>query len=231
MKKAPTGSRRNSLASIQVIFNRLFISHLTLSSRGRSGSGRHLPGSAARCAGRGTGYPVQLSRLTTSLTSGTLRPSFPWTITCSPWTSSRASPGKTFSNAGRQRPVQAEDDPFLRPQVADQGRRGVQRHDPPVVEDGHPVAQALGLFHEMGGQHDRLAPGAHVAHQVPDGVPGLGIEAGGQLVQEDQLRIGQECQGDEQALLLPAGQFREGRIAFLFQPNCASSSCQSAALG
>ncbi len=164
------------------------------------------------------GIPCRVSRLTTSLTSGTLRPFFPWTITRSPWTSSRTAPERAFSNAGRQSPVQAEDDPFLRPQAADQGCRGVQRHDPAVVEDGHPVAQALGLFHEMGGQQDRLALRAHVAHQVPDGVPGLRVETGGQLVQEDQLRVRQERQGDEQALLLPAGQFREGGVAFLLQP-------------
>jgi hypothetical protein len=36
-------------------------------------------------------------------------------------------------------------------------------------------------------------------------VAGLGIQAGGQLVEEDELRIGQEGEGDEKALFLPAG--------------------------
>src|SRR5512136_2197108 len=61
VKKTPTGSRRNSFASIQVIFNRLFISHLTLESHDRSASGRHPPGLAARSVGRGNGSPACLA--------------------------------------------------------------------------------------------------------------------------------------------------------------------------
>ena len=129
-----------------------------------------------------------------------------------------ARPGKGFFKRCGQSPVHTEDDAFLRAQVADQGCGRIQSHDAAMVEDGYPVTQTLGLFHEMRGQQNGLALRADVAHQVPDGVTGLRVEAGGQFVQEDQLRVRQERQGNEETLFLPAGEFGKEGVALLFQP-------------
>ena len=73
-----------------------------------------------------------------------------------------------------------------------------------MIEDGNSVAQLFSFFHEMGGQEHCFTLGAYITHQVPGGMTCLRVETGGQLIQEDQLRVWQQCQGDEQALLLPA---------------------------
>jgi hypothetical protein len=59
----------------------------------------------------------------------------------------------------------------------------------PLLDDSHPVAQPLGLLHQMSGHKDRLAAVADAAHQVPDCPPRLRVEPGGQLIQKYHLRI------------------------------------------
>ena len=50
----------------------------------------------------------------------------------------------------------------------------------------------------MGGQQDGLTPGAHFTYQVPDSMVGLRIKTRGQLIEKDQLRVGEQSQGDEE---------------------------------
>ena len=58
----------------------------------------------------------------------------------------------------------------------------------------------------MGGQQDRHAARAQLAHELP-GVPAGGrIEPGRRLVQVEQRRIADQAEGKVQAALLPAGQ-------------------------
>ena len=75
-----------------------------------------------------------------------------------------------------------------------------------MVDDGDPVAQGLGLLHVVGGHDHRLAALADVAYDVPHGQTRLRVECGGQLVEEEQLGVVDEGQGDEDALALPAGE-------------------------
>ena len=87
--------------------------------------------------------------------------------------------------------------------------------DAAVLDDGDAVAEALGFLHQVGGQEDGLAAVADAAHQVPDGAPRLRVEAGGELIEEDDFRIVDERERDEQALLLAAGKVHEPGIAFV----------------
>jgi len=48
---------------------------------------------------------------------------------------------------------------------------------PSVLDDRHPVAELLGFLHQVGGEKHGLAAPLDVAHQGPDRVPRLGIEA------------------------------------------------------
>src|SRR5215470_171205 len=102
-----------------------------------------------------------------------------------------------------------EPNPVLTPGAVHQPRRGVQRRDPPPFEDRDAVAQFLDLVHEVADQHDGDALRPHPADQVPGGVPRARVQPGGQLVQEHHLRVSDQGQRDEQALLLAAGELGE----------------------
>jgi len=75
-----------------------------------------------------------------------------------------------------------------------------------VVQDRQPVAQGLGLVHVVGGEDHRAPFALDPPHHVPQAAPGLGVQPGGGLVQEHQLRIVHQGQGQGQPLLLAAGQ-------------------------
>ena len=75
-----------------------------------------------------------------------------------------------------------------------------------VVDDADAVAQGLGLVHVVGGHEDRGAALADGADHVPHGQAGLGVERGGELVEEDELGPVDQGQGDEHALALAAGE-------------------------
>jgi hypothetical protein len=68
------------------------------------------------------------------------------------------------------------------------------------------VGETLGLVHVVRGEHDGDTGRAQLLDQLPGGVPGLRVQAGGRLVQEDQLRPPDEGGGQREALLLSAGQ-------------------------
>ena len=75
-------------------------------------------------------------------------------------------------------------------------------HDPAVLDDGHTVAQAFCLFHEVRGEKDSFAAFTNACDQAPDGAPRLRIESGGEFVEKDDLRIGNQGERHEQPLLL-----------------------------
>ena len=109
------------------------------------------------------------------------------------------------------------DGPLRAVPLDERGRR-VDVDDARAIQDGHAAAQALGLLHQVGGQDDRLAAFANVPHEVPDRPSGLRIQSRRQLVEEHDLRVVHECEGDEEALLLPAGERHEPRVALLVEP-------------
>jgi hypothetical protein len=48
-----------------------------------------------------------------------------------------------------------------------------------VIHDRHPVAQALGLIHIVGGEDDGASGLLQTVDQIPQMAAGLGIEPGG----------------------------------------------------
>ena len=99
--------------------------------------------------------------------------------------------------------------------------------DPAAVDDRDIVGELLGLVHEVGGEHDGDAVGAQVADQIPGGVAGLRVEAGGRLVQEDELRAADHGHREREALLLAAGEPAVGRAAAAARPRRSISASTS----
>jgi hypothetical protein len=79
-------------------------------------------------------------------------------------------------------------------------------HDPPLVHDQEPVAQARGLLHVVRGQQQGHALSSQALQGLPHGQAGLRVEAGRRLVQDDQLGVVDERPGDQQAPLHPPGE-------------------------
>jgi hypothetical protein len=97
------------------------------------------------------------------------------------------------------------------------GRAG--RHDPTGGDDRHAIGQRLGLIHVVGGEEDGLAQVAQAADHVPGLPPGRGVEAGGRLIQEEQLGIADQGQGHVEAPLLPTRERRGAGVGLLAQPD------------
>ncbi len=87
-----------------------------------------------------------------------------------------------------------------------------------VLDDRHTVAQPLGFLHQMCSHEDRFAALADTAHQSPDGLPRLRVEARGQLIQKHHFRIVYQRQRDEQPLLLPARKGHEPGVPLVGEP-------------
>ena len=64
----------------------------------------------------------------------------------------------------------------------------------------------------MGGDDDRRAALANLLHQRPEFPAGEGVEAGGGLVQDNQLGVVDEAGGQGEALLLAAGQVPDAAV-------------------
>lgn len=68
-----------------------------------------------------------------------------------------------------------------------------------VLEDGDSVSEAFGLIEVVGGQHDRGAEGPEVLDHLPATSACFGIEAGGRLIEEDQLGVTSEREREVEA--------------------------------
>ncbi len=90
------------------------------------------------------------------------------------------------------------------------GRAGGDEAAP--VHDGQAVAQALGLVHEVGREQHRLALLGEPLQALPDEVAGLGIEARGGLVEDQQVRVVHQGPGEGQAPFHAAGQGVEAGV-------------------
>ena len=67
------------------------------------------------------------------------------------------------------------------------------------------VGQALGLDQQVGAHHDGAALGGHLPDEVEHGVRRLGVEAGGGLVEQQQLGVVQHRAGQREAGLHAGG--------------------------
>ena len=71
----------------------------------------------------------------------------------------------------------------------------VQSDEPTVIDNGHPVAELLGLLDIVCGHEHGLATRAGLFYPLPDNLPRLWVEARRRLIQEQNLRIVNEGQG------------------------------------
>ena len=107
--------------------------------------------------------------------------------------------------------------PSLRAAAADQLVGAAAGGDPAGLDERDPVAEPLGLVGVVGDEQDGDAVVAQLLDEPPALPPGGGVEAGGQLVEDDQARAADEGEGDRQALLLAAGQLPVAGVALLRQ--------------
>src|SRR2546428_213859 len=101
---------------------------------------------------------------------------------------------------------QRELDHVLRAERGDELAWRAQRDHLAVVHDRHAVAQALGLFHVMGGQEHAAAPSPEGGDDVPQLATGLRVETRGRLVEKQELGTAHQGARDGEALLLPTRQ-------------------------
>ena len=86
-----------------------------------------------------------------------------------------------------------------------------------VINDGQPIAKALGLVHVMGCKQYCAAISLKGANDIPELTPALRIEAGRRLVEKKNSRISHERRSDGQALALPAGQLSYPCVGFFVE--------------
>jgi hypothetical protein len=86
------------------------------------------------------------------------------------------------------------------------------------VDQGEPVAELLGLLHEVGDEHDRRAVPAYLVDEPPHVAAGLRVEPGRQLVEERHSGSSDEGQRDREPLLLAAGEGGVPRVQLGAEP-------------
>ena len=74
-------------------------------------------------------------------------------------------------------------------------------HDPPVVDDRQPVAELVGLLEVLRGEEDRRAARVDAAQLVPDRQPARRVQAGGRLVEEQDVGLVHERRGEVEPAL------------------------------
>src|SRR6266545_3266423 len=80
--------------------------------------------------------------------------------------------------------------------------RAALRHDPAGGDDRDPVGEVLGLVHVVGGEQDGLAEVPEAVDQLPGVAAGRRVEAGGRLVQEQQVGVADDAEGEVEAAQL-----------------------------
>ena len=104
------------------------------------------------------------------------------------------------------------------PSLAISSRRRAQRDDLAVVDDGHAVAQPLGLVHVVRRQEDRAALRSRKSRMMSQSCRrDCGSRPGRRLVEEQQLRVADQRAGDGQPLLLAAGELADAGVGLLLE--------------
>jgi hypothetical protein len=108
-------------------------------------------------------------------------------------------------------PEHARDPRLLSPDLVEPA----DRHEAPARDHRGPVAQLGGLVEVVRGEEDRRALGLELADQVPEAVPGLGVEARGRLVEEEELGAADDPEGHVHPPALAARERAEERARLL----------------
>src|SRR4030065_515179 len=94
-----------------------------------------------------------------------------------------ASPAALFRSDGGTPPPSWAPPP---PHQADQLGPGALGFELALVDDGHPVAEALGFLHVVGGVEHRHPLGAQPLDALQDGVAALWVDAPRGLVEQEE---------------------------------------------
>ena len=96
--------------------------------------------------------------------------------------------------------------------------------DPALAQDHHPVGEVLGLVHVVGGEDDRRAELLQALDHVPGVAPGRRIEAGGRLVEEEQLGVADDPDAHVDRRCCPPDSARRARPRLSARPTSSSVS-------
>src|ERR1039458_3287658 len=125
--------------------------------------------------------------------------------------------GDDLTHLGNGDPVGADElDPGLGPLRAQAAGSAYPDHLP-GAHDADPVGEVLSLVHVVGGEQDGLAQLAHAAHDLPRVAPCRRVEAGGRLVEEHQLRVSDQREGEIETSLLPTRELLDAHARLLLQ--------------
>ena len=103
---------------------------------------------------------------------------------------------------GRRRAVEAQPQLALAEQLGERAGGG----DPALVEDDHPVADPLDLADQVRVEQHGDAARLQRQHDVADVDPAERVERAGRLVEDDELRPGDQGDGQPEALLHALGE-------------------------
>ncbi len=139
----------------------------------------------------------------------------PVTTTCSPTLLTPVTSGRAASSDSSIGLRWAKTDSMLVVRPGHQAGRGVQSDQLSRIDQGDPVSQSFRLLHEMRDQDDVTPRSRMLFHQGPGVTSGLRVETGRQLVEDGDLGVSNQGQGDGQPLLLPSGELGVSRVSFL----------------
>src|SRR5262245_26123577 len=103
---------------------------------------------------------------------------------------------------------------------AGQRGRGAHRHASPVAQHAETVA-ADGLVHVVRRDEDRGAGGREAEELLPELAPALRVDAGGGLVEDEELGLVDRGDGEREALLPAPGEGRRPRLRVALEPIAA----------
>ena len=103
-------------------------------------------------------------------------------------------------------PLLQMQDQLLLAELAHQLGLVLDQNDLAFVDDADAVGHLLGFLDVMRGQDDGDAGGAQIAHHLPHVLAQFDVDAGGRLVEEQDLRLVRQRFGDQHAPLHAAGQ-------------------------
>ena len=84
--------------------------------------------------------------------------------------------------------------------------------DSAFVDDDDAVGEGVGLFEVVGGEENGLSLSGQGANLLPEGAAGLDVHADGGLVEEDEVGVAADGEGEEEALLLAAAELAEETV-------------------
>ena len=132
--------------------------------------------------------------------------------TVSPRTSTVVHAGRSRRSAARSGAGQGGADGAAGGERLDLGG-GAVGDDPAAAHEHHPVGVGVGLLQVVGGEDDGTAAPASSRIAVQKSCRPRDVHAGGRLVEDQQLRVGQQRHGEPQPLLLAAGALADQPLA------------------